>query len=76
LQCEIRLTRCIFINRKDFSSFLCQLQHMHGGVLTQSKSYCNVFRDSPVLQLIHLYISTKSKASSEETKKKQRNLIP
>ena len=34
LQCEIRLTHCIFINWKDFSSFLCQLQHMHRGVLT------------------------------------------
>jgi hypothetical protein len=43
LQCEIRLIHCIFINWKDFSFFLCQLQHMHGGVLTQSKCYCNVF---------------------------------
>ena len=49
LQCEIRLTHYIFINWKDFSSFLCQLHHMHRSALAQSKCYCNVFTETPLV---------------------------
>jgi len=55
LQREIRLTHCIFINWKDFSSFLCQLQHIEVFLLRVNAIEC-FHIDSPGLQLIHLYI--------------------